>query len=563
MAKRNKKSAKKQPVKNISPKGATKKVVAKEHDGKMLSYILLGIIALLVLFIRSHYFDLPFERDEGDYSYLGQLVLDGKTPYLDFYEQKPPGLFYTYAFIMAICGSTVKGLHIGFALINLGSIVFMFLLVRDWLDDWVAGIAAAAGVGILSMTPHLMGFAVQSEHLLAFGTIAGLWGMVRGFKTGHWAWFVFAGVELAWTSMIKQNGVFFVALGGLLVIGHFYFKNKKFDKEFWRGVGAYSLGVAGTLLFVALLMMIQGAFSEFMFWIYEYPKEAYISSIPADVSRNLFNTTLNNALDGYSFWWLLGLIGMIGIWFTKLPNIVKLSGVLFFILGFLSIVPGYRFYGHYWLHFVPAIAFCVGLFFYTAKHFLKERLNPNMLNYGLLGVLVVGVLYNVSQQSDWYFNDDKETYLRTIYGGNPFPEMKEVGDFLNQKKQDGDQLVVLGSEPQLHIYTGMRSPSKHNYMAFLVSPHPKHKEWQQELIKDVETTRPRFVVYVNHGISWATYPNTDASIFNWFGTYQQENLRLIGVADKLPDGRVNYVWDNAVNTYQPQGTSYVGVFEHK
>src|SRR2546423_15060140 len=85
----------------------------------VISYVLLIFTLLLVVLIRSKFFTIPFERDEGAYSYYGKLLLQGKIPYVDFMEQKFPGLFYFYAMIVGLFGDTVKGMHMGFMIVNL------------------------------------------------------------------------------------------------------------------------------------------------------------------------------------------------------------------------------------------------------------------------------------------------------------------------------------------------------------------------------------------------------------------------------------------------------------
>src|SRR6478736_787259 len=78
------------------------------------SKICLGLLLLLLFIvatIRSKFSSIPFERDEGIYGYIGKLILEGKTPYKDFYEQKFPGLFYFYGTMVWLFGDTVEGLH--------------------------------------------------------------------------------------------------------------------------------------------------------------------------------------------------------------------------------------------------------------------------------------------------------------------------------------------------------------------------------------------------------------------------------------------------------------------
>lgn len=65
--------------------------------------------------VRFHLRNLPLERDEGEYAYAGQLIVDGIPPY-QFAYMKLPGTYAAYALIMAIFGQTSGGIHIGLLL---------------------------------------------------------------------------------------------------------------------------------------------------------------------------------------------------------------------------------------------------------------------------------------------------------------------------------------------------------------------------------------------------------------------------------------------------------------
>ena len=37
---------------------------------------------------------MPLERDEGEYAYIGQLILRGEIPYVAAHSMKLPGVYY-------------------------------------------------------------------------------------------------------------------------------------------------------------------------------------------------------------------------------------------------------------------------------------------------------------------------------------------------------------------------------------------------------------------------------------------------------------------------------------
>ena len=61
-------------------------------------YILLGLILAVIAIIRIRLLNIPLERDEGEYAYFGQLMLDGIPPFKAAYTMKFPGTHFMYAF---------------------------------------------------------------------------------------------------------------------------------------------------------------------------------------------------------------------------------------------------------------------------------------------------------------------------------------------------------------------------------------------------------------------------------------------------------------------------------
>src|SRR5437660_4962706 len=102
-------------------------------------WLVLGLVILMVLAIRIRLRHMPLERDEGEYAYAGQLILQGVPPYKEIYNMKLPGTYAAYALIMAVFGQSPAGIHLGVLLVNAGSIVLIFLLGRKLLDE-MAGV---------------------------------------------------------------------------------------------------------------------------------------------------------------------------------------------------------------------------------------------------------------------------------------------------------------------------------------------------------------------------------------------------------------------------------------
>ena len=78
-------------------------------------WLVVVAILLMVGIIRVRLLEMPLERDEGEYAYAGQLILQGIPPYELVYNMKLPGTYFAYAIGMAIFGQTISGIHLDLA----------------------------------------------------------------------------------------------------------------------------------------------------------------------------------------------------------------------------------------------------------------------------------------------------------------------------------------------------------------------------------------------------------------------------------------------------------------
>src|SRR5882724_2618941 len=144
-------------------------------NGKTLRWgwsIVAVIIFGIVLAIRIRLLGIPLERDEGEYAYAGQLMLQGIPPYKLAYNMKFPGTYAAYALIMSIFGQTISGIHLGLLLVNAAAVALVFLLGRKLMNS-TAGIAAAASYAVLSVSPSVLGFAGHATHFVMLPVLSG------------------------------------------------------------------------------------------------------------------------------------------------------------------------------------------------------------------------------------------------------------------------------------------------------------------------------------------------------------------------------------------------------
>jgi hypothetical protein len=153
-----------------------KKKTVRSKTRVSSSYYYYGLLLLVIVFfaaIRFRLRTMPLERDEGEYAYAGQLMLQGIAPYKLVYSMKLPGIYAAYALLLAIFGQTSAGVHLGLLLVNAATTVLLFLLAT-YLWDRLAGFIAAASYALLSTGPSVLGFAGHATHFVVIATFGGI-----------------------------------------------------------------------------------------------------------------------------------------------------------------------------------------------------------------------------------------------------------------------------------------------------------------------------------------------------------------------------------------------------
>lgn len=517
-------------------------------------------ILSIFFYIRYLFRNIPIERDEGSYAYMGHLLLNGGTPYVDFYEMKPPGLFYSYAILSGLSGGNVAWMHIWMGVLTFIGGYFTFLLARRWLDAGAA-IFAALAYAALGMTAHASGFSIQAEHMVGLFAIIGLWAITKGLQEANRKWILMAGFLLCYGLLIKQNGLFF-ALLSIVIVPFFHYvehRDQWIRRTFVDG-GWLAAGAAIPAVIFGSILLLQGNFQDFWFWNVEYPK-SYTSSITWELGRSLLESGLKKMTDELPAFWLLGGVGFLFIWLSHLSLWKKIAVSGFLLMAAISVMPGKRFYGHYFLHFFPALAMSAAATLFVLSSFVKKWVNPMMSK--MLGpvVAVITLLFTFGQHSGYYFSPNYTKILRSTYGSNPFPESKLLADYLMTQKSPEDELLVLGSEPQLYAYTLADSPTRHHFMGFLLKNHPKEKEWQEEVKSDVRNNPPKYVVWVQHPLSWVPAKGADQSILNWGWSLIHQDYFPIAWYDQVSRNEVKVVEGADAKNYQASGEQYMILLE--
>ncbi len=519
-----------------------------------------GLLLLVVLFfgmIRLRLLDFPLERDEGEYAYGGQLILQGIAPYQLCYSMKLPGTAAAYALFMAIFGQTPAGVHFGLLLVNSASVMLLYFLARRLFDP-LAGVVASASFAVLSIGPSIMGFAGHATQFVVLPAIGGLLTLLKAIESENLRMFFWSGLLLGLAFLMKQPGIFFV----LFALFYLAFREWQRGSQ-WRGLtarlGLLLLGAALPFALTCVVLWHAGVFEKFWFWTFSYAQQ-YGTRVPFSQGLENLWGSASTVIRPAALIWLIASAGLIAVLASRKATIhaVLLSGLLLF--SFAAVCPGFYFRQHYFVLLLPAVSLLCGaavsLSTTALRNFLGEPVWPVIPSLFFLFALGLAVVHDGAV----LFRTEPVVACRTIYGHNPFPEAMKIADFIARQSAEGDRIAVLGSEPEIYFYSHRHSATGYIYTYSLMEPQPFASAMQREMASEIENADPRFVVVVDIPESWVREPDSDRTILSWADAYVRTGYQLVGVADLLEEG-TEYRWNNDARTYSPRSPFQILLFQ--
>jgi hypothetical protein len=460
---------------------------------------------------------------------------------------------------MAIFGQTTAGIHLGLLLVNLATTVLVFFLAKRISDYFSATIAAAAFI-LLSVSPAMLGMAGHATHFVLLPAIAGLLALLRALDRDERLTLFLSGLLFGLAFLMKQQGIFFGIFGGLYLV---YLEVRKRPISWNRLTARCAIYSAGVLLpfgTTCLLLYRAGVFNTFWFWTVSYARQ-YVAVIPVEEASQAFSAGFADVLNSGRFLWVFagaGVVVLLYDWKTYRNNLFIMG---LFLFSFLSICPGFYFRQHYFILILPAVSIAIGLAVNSASHWIAAKL-PRFFFIPILLFIIACGLSAYTQRNILFFLPPQEA-CRAVYGSNPFPEAVKIAGYIKQHSSDDTTIAVLGSEPEIAFYSNRRSATGHIYMYGLMEPQPYAVKMQQQMIQEIESANPEYLVFVNIPTSWLFSPQSNPLLFDWFNRHAKETLKLVGLVEILSETNTVYHWDIPDQKCHPQSRSFIAVYKRK
>jgi Dolichyl-phosphate-mannose-protein mannosyltransferase len=485
------------------PGSAKPKPMPMRSEAYWVKYGSVGALVLVIVFfavVRVRLRNAPLERDEGEYAYMGQLLLQGIPPYKIACNMKLPGTYAAYAAIMAVFGETSAGIHLGMIPVNAAASIMVFFLAKR-LYGFLAGAVAGSTYAFLSVRPALLALDGHATHFVVLAALAGILLLLRAMNTKRIHLFLSSGVCFGLAFLMKQPGILF----GLFAVCFWLWQ--EWRRPFsWRDLlirgGALFAGIVLPFGLTCLMLFRAGVFPSFWFWTWSYASQYGVITTWPDVEYAL-RSFLPGVIRPFVIWEIIAIGVAAPIW-SRFARLHAGFVTTFYLFSCLAICPGFYFRPHYYILMLPAAALGAGIAVSAARELLLERQLGSFFVWFPVLYFTVAFAISVGAEYRKYFRLDPVALVRKMQAGEPFPEAVVVGSYIKAHSAGQDTIGIFGSEPEICFYSARHCATSYLYFFPLIEKQKFARQMQDDMMQQIRNARPEFLVYVDEVRSWGS-----------------------------------------------------------
>jgi 4-amino-4-deoxy-L-arabinose transferase-like glycosyltransferase len=399
---------------------------------RQFRWAVLGIVLLTVVTRLPSLLHPQAIDDEGVYSVVANVIVDGGRPYVDAVERKPPLLFWTYAAVVEAAGKyNWKALHAVALAWTLGTMAGLYMIGRV-LFDRPTGLIAALLYSVFQPWLEPRNLAFNGEMLMNL-PVVWAWAIALRRSSSRLRPELFlAGLLLGGGFLLKQPAaIAAVPLGIYLLLPAYRRSRALTRRESVTQAALLAAGFFATLGLVALVLHEQGILREAYFWtITDH-------SIPHVFWTKGAQHTL--AFIGVCLPLLIGAaMGFLekgrGFWSDQQAERTALLGLV--AASVIGTAAGARFYPHYYVQLIPPLALLAAPFYarlWSGRTPPAHWLLRPTVTYVWLALTVVG--FSVSH------------WLRLA----PERATSETGQYLLEHSAPNDRIFVWGQAARIYL----------------------------------------------------------------------------------------------------------------
>jgi 4-amino-4-deoxy-L-arabinose transferase-like glycosyltransferase len=401
---------------------------------RSLQLALLGLVSLtFATRLPALLHPLPID-DEAIYSVVANEIIDGGKPYLDAVERKPPLLFYTYAAIYSVAGKyNWPALHLVAVLWTLATMAGLYVIGRA-LFDVPTGLIAALLYTLFQPAVSFKNIQFNGELLMNLPIV---WAWAIAFSRGksrHRPALFLAGLLGCLAFLLKQPAaIASVPLGLYLLLPSYRASRGLTKADSLRHFAIFAAGFWVTLGVAGIVLYQQGILRAALYWTIEDHASPHFF-----VGRFVRSTLIFVAA---SLPLLLGAAWSRNLFWQK-NRAEWIALVMLAVASAIGAAAGGRFYSHYYIQLLPALALL------AAPVFRQFSLGKTASRSGWVLFRVLTPIWLVLTLVVFPLAKWRElSQLR---------DPSEAGRYLAEHFQPNERLFVWGQAPEIYLEARMR-----------------------------------------------------------------------------------------------------------
>jgi dolichyl-phosphate-mannose-protein mannosyltransferase len=479
--------------------------------------LLTASLVLIVAAIRAPLLPIPLERDEGEYAYIGWRLGHNELPYRDWFDQKPPAVFFIYRVALSLPFEPVRAIHFVGLLFVAISTCALFCLALRFLDCFWAWLGAAL-FALLSADPLVQGTAANTELFMLCPLILSqiVFFTAAAKNQRNVSLMTLVGALTGIAFMFKQ-----VAIVNWFLLAAFYPVFVRGEKRLRSAVSFIAWSAAGLLTVVGLVVLYfwtHGGLYEFVDNVFTHNLK-YIGAVEASARLEYCWGTLTILARTQTIVWMFAAVGLVAL-LRSTSTKWSILLVAWLVTSAIGVSASGYFFAHYFQQLLPPLALAAGAGAEWLGGLTFLRIFPLWVRRAALG-LTLAVLPAVTLWPFLFVYTPAEA-VRKIYPGNFFAEMRDFAQRIETVTPPDASVFIFGAEPELLFYAHRRSATRYIFLFPLYGPYGNTREKQMAAALEVERAQPSTAVYLPNALFFV--PGTDQYFTEWSLSYLRDNF---------------------------------------
>ncbi len=423
-------------------------------------------------------------RDCAAFVLSGEMLRTGHTPYIDFWDQKPPMIYIINAFGLTISG----GKTLGPWFISLFTLVSTLLISHLTLRKYFGTLAALLGSLVFAASfigVYAGGNLTESYALpLQWLTLLLFQRWYKEAKANTWIFGILIGIITAISFGLRQNLIGTqVAISATVIL--FLVFNKQFREIFKFVIGGLSGFIIMAMAIIIWIDLSGGISAVEAFWEY-----AFVYNFSFKIASSLFAKFIAH-LTAFDYVPILGLAVISAIYhlvrLIRGNSIYKTDAFFLLLAIWLPVetifvtVSGHAF-NHYYLAFLPV---CSTLAAFTTIQILDKRDQPKRIkNLWILLVVLILAVTAVKHRTKIIRNLENDRVR----------QVAETVEIIKQNSDSYDTIFSWGVMADIYYLSG-RKPASHYTLVYpLLAPGYTDSSTVRKLISELNKSKPELII---------------------------------------------------------------------